>query len=149
MIEPSAFQLVYWHWFVLAALLGTVEILAPGVFFLWLAVAALVTGILAFIIPGSGDAFQLISFSLLSMAMVFMAWKYIKKSPAESDQPLLNQRAAQYVGKMCTLDTAIVNGSGRVKLGDATWKVEGEDMPAGTQVRIVGFDGPVFRVERT
>lgn len=140
--------LVFWHWFVLAAALGAVEILAPGIFFLWLALAAFVTGIVSLLIPDINTGSQIIIFGILSVLMVFAAFKYIKRNPTASDQPLLNQRAAQYVGKLATLETAIENGSGRIKLGDSTWKVDGPDLPVGTQVRITGFDGPTLKVEK-
>lgn len=148
MAEVSFFELLYWHWFVLAALLGVVEILAPGVFFLWLAISAFVTGILSLIIPGLGGASQIIFFSILSMVLVVFAWKYIRKAPLTSDQPLLNQRLAQHVGKLYTLETAIENGTGRIKVGDSTWKVDGPDMPSGAQVRVTGYDGAVLKVEK-
>lgn len=144
-MEP---EILYWHWFVLAAVLGTVEILAPGVFFLWLAIAAAITGTLSAIVPGLGSETQIILFSVFAVVLVVFAWKYIKKSPITSDLPLLNQRAAQYVGKVYALEDAIVNGTGRVKLGDSTWKVEGPDLPQGSNVRITGFDGPVLKVEK-
>ena len=148
MVEGSFFELLYWHWFVLAALMGVVEILAPGVFFLWLAISAFVTGVLAFVAPGIGDATQIIFFSALSVVLVFFGWKYFRRAPIASDQPLLNHRAAQYVGKLFTLETAITNGTGRIKAGDTTWKVEGTDMAEGTQVRVTGYDGPVLKVEK-
>ncbi len=148
MTEVSFFELVYWHWFVLAAVLGVIEILAPGVFFLWLAIAAVITGSLALIIPGIGAAGQIILFSILSMVLVYVGWKYVKKAAVTSDQPLLNQRNAQHVGKLYTLSDKIENGTGRITIGDSSWKVEGPDLAAGTQVRVTGFDGAVLQVEK-
>lgn len=138
----------FWHWFVFAALLGTIEILAPGVFFLWLALAALVTGLIVLVAPEMGGAMQIVIFGVLAVVMVWAAWKFLKKNPIQSDQPLLNQRAAQFVGKTYALEDAIRNGTGRMRIGDSTWKVEGGDMPAGAQVRVIGFDGPVLKVEK-
>lgn len=148
MAEVSFFELLYWHWFVLAALLGVIEILAPGVFFLWLAVSAAFTGILLLIIPGMGEATQIIVFSILSVSLIYFAWKYLKKAVLTSDQPLLNQRNAQHVGKLFTLSEKIENGTGRITIGDSSWKVEGPDMPEGTQIRVIGFDGAVLKVEK-
>jgi inner membrane protein len=64
-----------------------------------------------------------------------------------SDQPLLNRRVAQLVGRVVPLEHAIVNGRGRVQIADALWDVEGPDLPAGAAVRIVGADGMTLRVE--
>lgn len=144
----SDLNFVFWHWFVFAALLGAVEIIAPGVFFLWLAMAAFLTGVAALVVPSLSAPMQIVIFGVLAVIMVYAAWKYIKKNPTASDQPLLNQRTAQMVGKLATLETAIENGVGRIKLGDTTWKVEGMDMPAGTQVRVISSDGMVMKVEK-
>ncbi len=81
------------------------------------------------------------------MVLVFVAWKIVRKNPIASDQPLLNQRSAQYVGKTFTLVDPLQGGTGRIKLGDSTWKVEGPDAPVGSQVRVIGYDGPTLKVE--
>ena len=144
----SNIHFVFWHWFAFAAVLGTLEILAPGIFFLWLALASFVTGVIVLVVPEISAALQITLFSILSLIMVYAAWKFLKKNPITSDQPLLNQRAAQFVGKVYALEDAIVNGTGRVRIGDSTWKVEGPDMAAGASVRVTGFDGPVLTVEK-
>jgi inner membrane protein len=144
----ESLKFVFWHWFAFAAVLGTIEILAPGIFFLWLALAAFLTGLLVLIMPGMSAAMQITTFGVLAVVMVFAAWKFLKKNPIASDQPLLNQRAAQYVGKTYILEQAISNGIGRVRVGDGTWKVEGPDMAAGGQVRVIGYDGPTLKVEK-
>ncbi len=141
-------QFVFWHWFVFAAVLGTIEILAPGIFFLWLAVASILTGLVVLLMPEIGTAAQVTLFGGLSIVMVWAAWKFLKKNPITSDQPLLNQRAAQYVGKVFVLEEAIRHGMGRVRIGDSSWKVEGPDMAAGGQVRVTGFDGALLKVEK-
>ena len=38
--------LEFWHWLVLGVVLATIEIFAPGVFFLWLGISAGIVGIL-------------------------------------------------------------------------------------------------------
>ena len=73
---------------------------------------------------------------------------YIKKKPFESDKPNLNRRGAQYVGRTFTLSEPITNGFGKIRVDDSTWKVEGSDSPAGAQIRVVGVDGVVLKVER-
>jgi membrane protein implicated in regulation of membrane protease activity len=54
----------------------------------------------------------------------------------DSDQPLLNRRSEQLVGKVATLTEPIRDGHGRVRIGDTMWRVTGPDLPAGTQVRV-------------
>jgi membrane protein implicated in regulation of membrane protease activity len=141
-------KFVFWHWFAFAAVLGSIEILAPGIFFLWLALAAFVTGVIVLLLPDMSAALQITTFGTLAVVMVWAAWKFLKKNPIASDQPLLNQRSAQFVGKLFTLEEAIRNGVGRVRIGDSTWKVEGPDMAAGGQVRVVAFNGAMLTVEK-
>jgi membrane protein implicated in regulation of membrane protease activity len=71
---------------------------------------------------------------------------FAKRAKAEGDSGL-NQRAARLVGSTYLLVEPIVDGSGRIKVGDSTWGVSGPDTPAGTRVRVVGADGSILRVE--
>ncbi|MCB1513898.1 MAG: NfeD family protein [Hyphomicrobiaceae bacterium] len=64
-----------------------------------------------------------------------------------SDDPDLNRRGSRHVGRLVVLEQPIVAGRGRARLGDSWWSVEGADMPAGSQVRIVAVRGPVLLVE--
>jgi membrane protein implicated in regulation of membrane protease activity len=134
-----------WNWLILAALLFALELLAPGIFFMWFGFAAVVTGLLAFGFD-TGWQWQLIAFCLLSVAAVLVALKYLRKHPLESERPLLNERAVQYVGQTFALLDAIHNGRGSVRIGDTIWRVEGPELPKGTRVKVLGADGTVLKV---
>lgn len=141
------FDIVFWHWWGFGAFLLIVELLVPGMFFLWMAEAAVVTGLLLLIIPTLGWEYQLISFSVLSVMSIIVFRKFLNKHPIETDQPLLNRRAAQYVGRVFTLEHAIVNGQGKIRVDDSTWKIRGNDCEAGSKVRVVSAEGVILRVE--
>ncbi len=49
MIQDAFISLGAWAWIILGVLLIGVELLAPGAFFLWLGLAAIVTGLLSLI----------------------------------------------------------------------------------------------------
>ncbi len=138
---------VFWHWWAFGALLLVIELLAPGMFFLWMAEAAFVTGLVLWIHPALSWETQIIWFSLLSIASIVFARKLLVKHPIVTDQPLLNRRAAQYVGRTFVLAGPIVNGVGRLRVDDTSWKIVGPDAPAGTKVRVVGEEGVVLEVE--
>jgi membrane protein implicated in regulation of membrane protease activity len=139
-------QLTIWHWLILATAMLILEAFAPGAIFLWLGVAAGCTGVLMWLIP-MGWQVQLSLFSVLSIASA-LGWRYYRgKNPSVSDQPTLNRRGHQYVGRVFTLEHAIVNGVGKVRVDDSTWKISGPDLGAGTSVKVVDVDGVVFRVE--
>jgi inner membrane protein len=137
-----------WLWFIIAGLLLIGELLSPGVFLMWLAVAAALTGV-ADLMLNMGWAGEVITFGLASLLIVFASWKHVtsKWSP-ESDQPHLNQRHHAYVGRVVVLDQAIINGEGKVRIEDALWDVDGDDAPAGTRVKLTGVNGLRLRAER-
>ena len=61
------------------------------------------------------------------------------KSTQASDQPHLNRRGEQYVGRTFTLQEAIVNGNGKIRVDDLMiWKIYGQGSPTGTQVTVTG-----------
>jgi len=141
-------EIVFWHWLAFGIFLLIVELLAPGMFFLWMAQAAGVTGVLLFLFPGLGWEVQIAVFSVLSVLGVGLARRFFKRHPIISDQPLLNRRTAQYIGRVFTLDRPIVNGEGKIKVDDSTWKIRGEDCGAGTRVRVVDADSVVLIVRK-
>ena len=135
-----------WDWFILAALLFLLEVLAPGMFMLWLGLAAVIMGIVATTIALSWQV-QLIGFAVLALVLV-PAWRHFAtkvEKPAES--PFLNRRAEGYVGRVFTLDKPIVDGFGAVRIDDTIWRVSGPDCPAGSRVRVAGTDGANLLVE--
>jgi len=136
----------YWHWWVLGVILVILEVFSPGVFFLWLGIAAGLVGVVMFAYPALPMAGQLLTFALFSVVSVLLWRAYLKRHPIESDQPLLNRRGEQYVGRIFTLDTPVVNSTGKIRVDDSIWKVQGQDCPAGTRVRVTGVDGVVFIV---
>ena len=137
----------FWHWWVAGVALIIVEALAPGAIFLWLGVSAGVVGAILLAAPGLSWEYQVLIFAVLSVGSV-IGWRaYHKRHPTETDLPTLNRRGEQYVGRVLTLNEAIVNRGGKVRLDDTSWKVEGDDLPAGALVKVIGVDGVVLRVE--
>jgi membrane protein implicated in regulation of membrane protease activity len=141
-------QLDFWHWWVVAFVFLIIEVFAPGVVFLWLAIAAGLVGFLLLALPETSWQIQLIVWAVLSVVAVSSDHAYLKRRPIESDQPALNRRGEQYVGRMFTLDEPIVNGLGKIRVDDSTWKIEGDkDLPSGTKIKVTAADGTVLKVE--
>ena len=134
----------YWHWWVLGVVLVILEVFSPGVFFLWLGIAAGLVGLVMYAYPALPVSGQLLAFALFSVVSILLWRAYLKRHPIHSDQPLLNRRGEQYVGRMFTLDAPMVNGAGKIRVDDSIWKVQGQDCPAGTRVRVTGVDGVVL-----
>lgn len=136
----------HWAWLTIGVLLCAAEIVAPGFFLVWLGVAAIATGVLAFLLP-VGVPMQLGIFAVLAFIALYGARRWLKANPIESTDPLLNQRGGRLVGEVLTLVTAIENGRGRAKVGDGEWPVRGPDAAEGTRVRVISADGGVLVVE--
>ena len=141
-------HIVFWHWWILAGVLLILELTSPVFVFLWLGFAASAVGFLLLVFPSLPVEVQLVLFGVLSVVAVFAWRQYREIHPPQSDQPLLNQRGQQYMGRVFTLAHAIVNGVGKVEVDDSSWRVKGPDLPAGTRVEVTGVDGVVFIVSR-
>ncbi len=144
MIEPIG----HWHWWILAAVLIILEVFAPGAFFLWLGLAAVTIGGVVYVLPDMIWEYQLLLFSVLSVISIVIWRKYFRSTPADTDQPHLNRRGEQYIGRVFTLEVPIVDGVGKIHVDDSTWKVHGDDCPAGTRIEVTGVDGTILKVER-
>lgn len=136
----------YWHWWILGVFLVILEILSPGVFFLWMGVAAGLVGLLVMLQPGLDWEYQILAFAGLCILTVLGYRAYFRRHPIQTDRPLLNRRGAQYVGRLFTLEQPIVNGVGKLRVDDTTWKIIGEDCPVGTRVRVSGVESTVLKV---
>lgn len=141
-------EFVFWYWWVLAFVFLILEMLTPGFFFMWLAVSGLITGLVVWLLPALSLNIQVFIFSVFSVLAV-TAWRfYGKKFHMETDQPLLNKRGAQYIGRVFSLHEPIVNGQGKIKVDDSIWKVHGEDCDISTKVKVTAIRGTVFDVEK-
>ena len=141
------FDIIFWHWWSLGAILFIVELLAPGMFFLWMGESAFVVGAVIWLFPGMDEEYQVMLFSVLSVISILAARRFLKRRPIESDRPFLNQRTAQYIGRVFTLEEAIVNGRGKIRVDDSSWRVEGADCPVGAKVRVMDAEGVILKVQ--
>jgi inner membrane protein len=134
-----------WNWLIAAAILFLIEVLAPGIFMLWLGLAALGVGIITLIVH-LPPAWQGVLFVIFA-AMAFPFWKrYRSVSAKPTDQPHLNRRADALVGRQFVLETAIANGAGTIRVDDTVWRVAGPDLPAGSRVTVQRTDGVMLHV---
>ncbi len=140
-------QVEFWYWLIAGVLMIILEMLLPAAYFLWMGISAFIVGLLLYLIPAMPLLVQVVIFGVLSMVSLIIYKRYKKANPIIKDQPKLNRRGEQYVGRVFTLDEAIVNGIGKVKVDDSSWKVKGVDMPAGMKVRVLSVEGTVFYVE--
>ncbi|WP_395769422.1 NfeD family protein [Arenimonas sp.] len=133
-------------WAVLALVLIGLETLAPGIFLLWFGFAA--AGVFLLVLLGLplSVVMQTLLFVIFSFVSVAVYFRYFRGKANETDHPLLNQKNQQMLGLVLILESAIVNGHGRVKVGDAFWQVHGPDAPLGSRVTVIAVDDGILKV---
>ena len=135
-----------WFWWIAAGILLFLELMVPGVFFMWLAFAAASVGITDYFIDLSWQL-ELLAFAGFSLVFVYLArpW-YSKNRIHTSDQPNLNQRIYGHVGKSFVLAEPIVDGHGKLNIDGTRWEVLGPDLAKGAHVHVTGVEGMKLRV---
>jgi len=130
-----------WNWLIFGFILMALVLIAPGVFLFWFGLAALLVGLVSFVLHPSWQS-QLLMFAVFAVAAVPL-WRRLSRSNSEASQsnPYLNRRAAALVGRVFTLEKPIIDGSGTVRVDDTIWRVAGPDAPAGSRVKVVQADG--------
>lgn len=134
-------------WLALAVLLGGAELLVPGVFLIFLAIAAGIVAAATFVLPELPLAAQLGVFGMWSVVTVLIGRRWYQDYPVETSDPLLNDRARRLIGETVVVADAIVSGRGRVRIGDGEWPAQGPDAPTGTRMRIVSVTSGIVVVE--
>ncbi|QPC85458.1 NfeD family protein [Mesorhizobium sp. NBSH29] len=144
MIERIVMELGPWNWMVLGFVLLALEIIVPGIFLMWIGLGALAVGALSLAIWDAAFwswQVQTIVFLAASLGIAYAGNRLMGGGrESDTDQPLLNRRGAQLIGRTATLSEPIVNGHGRVKIGDTLWRISGPDLPTGATVRVTSVD---------
>lgn len=134
-------------WLIAAVLLAITELMVPGVYLVFFALAAAITGGVALLFPELSFGGQLIGFAAWSLVTVLIGKRWYRDYPVATSDPLLNDRVARLIGETVTVVEAIDGGRGRVRVADGEWPAQGPDTPAGTRVRITGAQGATLIVE--
>lgn len=140
-------ELTHWHWVILGVVLLILEIMGASGFLIGLALASLaLAGIVALGLV-EGWQYQLLWFAALGMILTVLYWKVFRRFNTQSDEPQLNDRAAQMIGRKLKLESAIDNGQGRIQIGDTFWKVVADEvLDAGTTVEVYDSIGMVLKI---
>ncbi len=148
------FKIVFWYWWALAAVLLVFEMMLPGVVFLFLAIGAAAAGA----VPAGRRRTCSLELQLLDLrgrlgrlgrSCLRPTLQPPAAGPTIRPTPTLNARGDALIGKIIVLDAPILNGRGRVKLGDGSWTVTGPDMVEGAKVRVKAVSGTELAVEPT
>ena len=137
-----------WSWVILGLILIGGELLAPGVFLIWLGLAALLTGAVVGLSDIGWQTAALV-FSGFSLVCVLLGHLLTRRKGEEPDVTTgLNDRGRQLIGKVYKLDATMTGGEGRIRVGDSSWRITGPELLAGSEVRVVRVDGATLIVEK-
>ncbi len=138
----------YHYWLIFSLILGIIELTIGANFFLmWCGLSALFVSGLTYLFAWPLEG-QWIIFSIIVIVVLFIWQKFKPKFMSKQPSIMLNQKAHQYLHRELYLEEAIVNGFGKVKIDDSSWRVEGVDLPQGTKVKVIGIDGTILKVAR-
>ncbi|WP_303853886.1 NfeD family protein [Bartonella apis] len=140
-----------WNWVVLGFILLLLELVFPGVFFVWFGLGALLTALVSLLFYNlPWIAFwevEVVFFLIFSIIMVLIGRNFFRRD-RETDEPLLNRRTDQIIGKTVVLEEPVRDGKGRIRFDDTIWRIKGPDLPEGTEVKVVAFENGVFTIEK-
>ncbi|WP_460144179.1 NfeD family protein [Pseudomonas sp. S2_A02] len=138
----------FWSWLALGTLLLILEVFGAGGYLLWIGMAAAAVGVLTFVIPGLPWELQVLLFAVFSILTALYWWRRQRSVVRVSDQPNLNLRGQELIGKVFVVSEAIIDGRGKIKVADGVWMARGPDSASGSRVRVVGQQGAILLVER-
>lgn len=137
-----------WGWVILGLVLIGGEVLAPGIFLLWLGLAALLTGAVVGLVDLGWQTAALV-FAGLSLVAVFTGRLLTRRKDEEPDAATgLNDRGRRLIGRVFRLEATMTGGEGRIRVDDSSWRVTGPELLAGSEVRVVRVDGATLVVEK-
>lgn len=141
-------RIVFWYWWALAAVLLVFEMMLPGVVFLFLAIGAAAAGLFLLVVPSLSLELQLLTFAVVAVISAVGLRRTLRRlQHIDSPPNSLNARGDALIGRTIVLDEPILNGRGRVILGDGSWSVTGPDMAKGARVRVAAIQGTELKVE--
>lgn len=137
----------HWFWLTLGALLLAAEMLGTSGYLLWSGLAAVLVGLIEWLFPFSWTS-QGALFAVLTLLCVFFWYRWMRYREVSQQPNTLNQRGSQLIGMQLTLDNALKDGLGHVRIGDSSWRVQAkEDLPAGTPVIVTGVVGITLLIQ--
>ena len=107
----------YWWWLSAGVVLMVLEIVTPGIFFIWIGIGAFITGAVAAAFPSASASVLGFVFAILSVISVFVGKRVMGRKTDEQDSGL-NNRMAQYVGQVYQVYEPIMDGRGKISVGD-------------------------------
>ncbi len=136
-----------WLWWSVGVVLLAGEMVLPGVYLLWIGVASLVTGVVAWVVPEWGFEVHGMVFAAMATISVYLGNRYFYQKTGAIEDAEVNVRRKKLVGRTFEVVEPIKNGSGHVQVGDSRWLAQGPDLEKGALATVTSVDGTVLVVE--
>lgn len=142
------FATPYQFWLVLGGILLVAELLGTSGYLLWSGISAIVIGAIVWLIPAISWNWQWVLFAALTVCIAAFWWYWLRSKRSNDKASQLNKPYQEFIGRQCVLTEPLVNGYGRVKVGDSSWRVKGsQNLDTGTVVEIIDIDSNTFIVK--
>ncbi|MBX2831186.1 MAG: NfeD family protein [Rhodospirillales bacterium] len=144
----SELSVEFWHWWILACLMLVLEMLLPGVIFLWLSIAAVAVGLVVLVVSDIALELQLIAFGVFSILSFVLGRRFFRHKGNGSDAEDISSATSSLVGKTAILTEDTINGVVRQSVYGSSWVLKSdEELVKGQKVRVLAVEGSALRVE--
>lgn len=128
-------------WLVFGGLLLVAELLITSGYLFWTGLSAILTGLLTSQLP-LPLLWQAGLFSLLTLILALLWYRWIQRDNPLATSERLNQRGIELIGSRFILEQALKQRATRIKIGDSSWRAQAEsDLPAGCEVEVIAIKG--------
>jgi len=127
-------------WVALGIICVIIEIFTPGFLFLSFGIGAILTGLIALIIPSI--TFQILAFAVITLIVFILSRKFSKKFISSNYEETNVKALIGKIGKVTK--TIPANEKGYVKIGGEEWAAVSKDkteIPKDTQIEVNDIDG--------
>lgn len=136
------------EWFIIGMVCIALEIFVPGLFFLWIGLAAIFVSLSSYFLDISPET-ALLMFSICAICWSYLGYVLIKKKSKPNVNETLNKRSEQLVGYEFVLANDIIDGKGRETIQGVSWIIISDNYKHGTRVRVTSIDGNYVYIQRT
>ncbi|MGJ8564616.1 MAG: NfeD family protein [Alphaproteobacteria bacterium] len=134
-------------WLILGVLLLILEVVTGTTYILWISVAALIVGVITFILP-LGWEMQFLLFAILSAILLVVGHTRLRPKLDNEAPSDLNDRARTMVGMRVRAVADFDTGQGRVQVGDTQWRASmpSGNAKAGDELKVISVKGTTLTV---
>ena len=141
-------QHLWQMWSVLAVVCLILELMAGDFFIICFSIGAVFTAFVAAV--GGGIYLQLLTFAVFSLISLFWVRPFAKRYLRKGEDTRVSNADALLGRQGRVVETVKADGFGRVQIDGDIWKTvtnEVQDIPEGSNVRVVGRESTVITVE--